>query len=142
MEVRTRANQPGGGGFKSCCVLGCFQASRFIFTICSVLSFHFSNHRIGNKKYFCFKYFHFFFAGVSLPRGSIGNATAQGSYLPSPRLVSSTLLSGEDKPSSEYTLVLMQWGQFLDHDLTHTPINKGKAYTVDQAGSQRSSLLC
>ena len=67
-----------------------------------------------------------YIAGVSLPRGATGNATTQGSYLPSPRLVSSTLMSGEDKPSTEYTLILMQWGQFLDHDLTHTPINKGE----------------
>ena len=47
------------------------------------------------------------------------------SKLPSPRQLSSALISHEDRPDREFTLLLMQWGQFVDHDITHTPLNKG-----------------
>lgn len=43
-------------------------------------------------------------------------------------MLSTALISHEDKPDTDYTLLLMQWGQFLDHDITHTPINKGIAF--------------
>lgn len=64
-----------------------------------------------------------FFAGVSLPRGSFPNG--RGSLLPSPRDLSAALISHEDRPDRDFTLLLMQWGQFVDHDITHTPLNKG-----------------
>ena len=47
------------------------------------------------------------------------------SELPSSRQLSSALISHEDRPDNEFTLLLMQWGQFVDHDVTHTPLNKG-----------------
>ncbi len=53
--------------------------------------------------------------------GSVANAVSD---LPSPRSASDALIPDRDKPSPEFTLMLMQWGQFLDHDLTHTPMVK------------------
>ncbi|KAK5650372.1 hypothetical protein RI129_001401 [Pyrocoelia pectoralis] len=44
----------------------------------------------------------------------------QGQPLSSPRLISTTLFSDEDIPNSEYTLMLMQYGQFLSHDITQS----------------------
>ncbi|XP_071549774.1 salivary peroxidase/catechol oxidase-like isoform X2 [Panulirus ornatus] len=42
--------------------------------------------------------------------------------LPSPRDVSRMLHDGEQRQPLPYlTLLVMQWGQFLDHDLVHTP---------------------
>lgn len=58
--------------------------------------------------------------GVNSPR-----AQANGAPLPSARLVSNRLAQESDRPSDNVTLILMQWGQFLDHDLTHTPISRG-----------------
>ena len=70
------------------------------------------------------KCFFFYSTGVSIPRGKLLNGTE---FLPSPRLISGALISHEDRPNRDYTLLLMQWGQFIDHDITHTPINKGIA---------------
>ena len=67
--------------------------------------------------------YYLFNTGVSIPRGKLLNGTE---FLPSPRLISGALISHEDRPNRDYTLLLMQWGQFIDHDITHTPINKGK----------------
>lgn len=58
--------------------------------------------------------------GFNLPRG----ATEQlhnGYRLPLPRLVSTTMIGTETiTPDDRYTHMLMQWGQFLDHDLDST----------------------
>ena len=69
--------------------------------------------------------------GLSRPRGmEDGDGDTSGkppsSSLPSPRDLSEALIPDRDNPSRDFTLLLMQWGQFLDHDLTHTPVVKGE----------------
>ncbi|XP_067682800.1 peroxidase-like isoform X2 [Haliotis asinina] len=61
--------------------------------------------------------------GISLPR----TTGSDGSPLVSPRLVSTTLHTPDvDATSqSDVTHMVMQWGQFLDHDVTNTPIERG-----------------
>ncbi|CAB0019328.1 unnamed protein product [Nesidiocoris tenuis] len=61
--------------------------------------------------------------GVNAPR----TEDARGRPLPSARLVSMTYAQDADHSSDNYTLMTMQWGQFLDHDLTHTPISRGES---------------
>jgi len=53
----------------------------------------------------------------SLPRGGLSSST-----LPSPRKISS-VVHRRDEPvgDSTVTVMLMQFGQFLDHDITLTP---------------------
>lgn len=46
--------------------------------------------------------------------------------LPSPRSISSQVILHQHDVYENLTILIMQWGQFLDHDLTHTPITKGK----------------
>ena len=45
-----------------------------------------------------------------------------GSALPSARLVSINIVPDVDAPSELDTHNVMQWGQFVDHDITHTPL--------------------
>ncbi|XP_068223713.1 peroxidase-like isoform X1 [Palaemon carinicauda] len=51
--------------------------------------------------------------------------STSGDSLPSARLVSTTVNRGPNVASSAHTILLMTYGQFLDHDLTATPIAKG-----------------
>ena len=53
--------------------------------------------------------------------------------LPSPRSVSTATISSQSRENEKYTLMLMQWGQFVDHDITHTPTVKGE---------EESGILC
>ncbi|KAK3866246.1 hypothetical protein Pcinc_028210 [Petrolisthes cinctipes] len=59
--------------------------------------------------------------GVNTPRFR----AQSGARLPSPRTVSSQVILDRDSIYDNFTLLIMQWGQFLDHDITHTPITKG-----------------
>ncbi|XP_067656392.1 myeloperoxidase-like [Haliotis asinina] len=85
--------------------------------------------------------------GISSPRvKAVG-----GGDLPSARLISTTVHtpSTEADRHANYTHMLMQWGQFLDHDITSTPTqqlevteNDGTtttAVTLDCCGSQQSN---
>lgn len=55
--------------------------------------------------------------GISYPRIKGVN----GGILPNPRHISSVIHHDNNKVDQRYTLALMQWGQFLDHDITLTP---------------------
>ena len=64
--------------------------------------------------------------GISEPKAR----SVMGHPLPNPRKVSQGIHSNEVTPDPKYTLMLMQWGQFVDHDLTHTPVARGHDNSV------------
>ncbi|KAK7069012.1 hypothetical protein SK128_018576, partial [Halocaridina rubra] len=59
--------------------------------------------------------------GISQPR----TRSVSGDSLPSPRTISTIIHNDISHPHARYTLMVMQFGQFLDHDITFTPVNKG-----------------
>ena len=59
--------------------------------------------------------------GISAPR----TRSVTGGLLPSARTVSTSIHNDISHPHARYTLMVMQFGQFLDHDITFTPLNKG-----------------
>uniref|UniRef100_A0A1W7R9Z5 Peroxidase n=1 Tax=Hadrurus spadix TaxID=141984 RepID=A0A1W7R9Z5_9SCOR len=60
--------------------------------------------------------------GISVPR-----VAQSGRPLPVPRDVSLSIHRHKDRPAQSYTMMVMSWGQFVDHDITLTPISR----TVD-----------
>lgn len=64
-----------------------------------------------------------------LPRRSKDGRTE----LPSARLLSSSLTQEPNVVDSIHTVLLMQMGQFVDHDITHTPTHSKKCCTSDNA---------
>ena len=60
-------------------------------------------------------------AGLMSPR----DRSVAGNPLPSPRLISVNIHNDVSAPHVRYNLMVMQWGQFIDHDITFTPVNKG-----------------
>nr|CAD7197864.1 unnamed protein product [Timema douglasi] len=70
--------------------------------------------------------------GVSHPR-----LTSQtGAPLPSPRLVSTMIHADISNLHTRYSLMLMQFAQFVDHDITFTPVHKGTS-TVSCLGRSK-----
>ena len=67
----------------------------------------------------------------------------RNSALPSARTVSQMLTKTIDKELIEKTLMLMQWGQFLDHDITLTPLTTCKLYylILSYLGTGHNSLI-
>ena len=57
--------------------------------------------------------------GVNLPR-----LAKDGSELPNSRLVSLSIAPEANIENNQYSLMLMQFGQFVDHDLTRTAITR------------------
>ncbi|TRY75389.1 hypothetical protein TCAL_06346 [Tigriopus californicus] len=45
--------------------------------------------------------------------------------LPSARMISNTIHKHVETDTSTFTMMVMQWGQFLDHDMTFTPQRRG-----------------
>ena len=66
------------------------------------------------------------FQRILLPKYSDGvwrpKLAVTGDALPSARLVSINIVPDVDAPSELDTHNVMQWGQFVDHDITHTPL--------------------
>ncbi|KAM9099196.1 putative oxidoreductase PXDNL isoform 2-T2 [Sarcophilus harrisii] len=59
--------------------------------------------------------------GFNLPRGVNSNSFSNKYPLPLPRIISTKMIgSATITPDDRYTHMLMQWGQFLDHDLDQT----------------------
>lgn len=62
----------------------------------------------------------FQFISLSLLSGWSKTKRYHGFFKPSARLVSSRIISTEEvSPDHHCTHMLMQWGQFVDHDLDH-----------------------
>jgi len=66
------------------------------------------------------------FQRVALPAYSDGvwrpRVSKSGAPLPSARLVSINIVPDVDAPAELDTHNVMQWGQFVDHDIAHTPL--------------------
>lgn len=60
--------------------------------------------------------------GISRPRVS---SVIPGVSLPNPRTVSALIHPDISNLHTRYALIVMQYAQFLDHDVTMTPIHKG-----------------
>ena len=53
-------------------------------------------------------------------------AARQGNeQLPSPRAVSNAIHTASEADTKQFTMMVMQWGQFVDHDITSTPQSRG-----------------
>uniref|UniRef100_A0A8C9SQK1 Peroxidasin n=1 Tax=Scleropages formosus TaxID=113540 RepID=A0A8C9SQK1_SCLFO len=77
--------------------------------------------------------------GFNLPRGT-SQRLQNGFPLPLPRLVSTTMIGTETiTPDDRYAHMLMQWGQFLDHDLDSTVVALSQSRFSD---GQLCSSVC
>jgi len=79
------------------------------------------------------------FQRTLLPQYSDGvwrpKVSKAGSPLPSARLISINIVPDVEAPSELDTHNVMQWGQFVDHDITHTPLFR-------LSGEQSNGIQC
>ena len=54
---------------------------------------------------------------ISLGIDGMRQSVVRDKNLPHPRLVTRTVHQDFDRPSGDMTILLMSWGQFIDHDL-------------------------
>ena len=67
-------------------------------------------------------HFLYYSLGISTPRFTGAN----GQPLKGARFISNTLFKGDNPLDNRFTIMLMQWGQFIDHDITRTdPVDPG-----------------
>ncbi|XP_014256496.1 uncharacterized protein LOC106670552 [Cimex lectularius] len=74
--------------------------------------------------------------GISSPRST----SVTGAPLPSARLVSSMIHADISYLHKRYTLMLMQFAQFVDHDITFTPSHRGFFASIPDCRSCDSAL--
>lgn len=67
-------------------------------------------------------FFFFFTLGIDEYRVSVVDA----SPLPEPRLITSTVHRDVDRPDNDLSILIMSWGQFIDHDLTLAAPPRGR----------------
>lgn len=60
--------------------------------------------------------------GLSLPRSK----SVSGGLLPNPRVVSNVCIGQYNDEDINYTTMLVAFGQFLDHDVTHVPVARNE----------------
>ncbi|ROT69525.1 hypothetical protein C7M84_012292 [Penaeus vannamei] len=58
--------------------------------------------------------------------------------LPNPRKISATVHRSLNRPSYKITMMVMQWGQFLDHDITATAQSRGFNHSVPRCCNERT----
>ena len=70
--------------------------------------------------------------------------SVQGGELPSARMVADRIVQRISlEPETDLSVHLMQWGQFLTHDLDHTPeIKPEKGKTWDCCGKDSEHIAC
>ncbi|KAL0279058.1 UNVERIFIED_CONTAM: hypothetical protein PYX00_000696 [Menopon gallinae] len=74
--------------------------------------------------------------GVSKPRMT----GSSGRPLPSPRLVSTMIHADISNLHNRYSMMLMQFSQFLDHDITFTPVHRGFFASIPDCRSCDSAI--
>lgn len=75
--------------------------------------------------------------GISIPRSK----TTSGNRLPSPRLVSNLVHHAKKVENPRYSHLVMEFGQFIDHDITHSPVDQntdGTALNCSMCDSSRT----
>ncbi|CAB3405165.1 unnamed protein product [Caenorhabditis bovis] len=74
--------------------------------------------------------------GISAPRSK----SVSGGRLSSPRIISNAVHSAAPIENVKYTHLLMEFGQFIDHDITHSPVDQNADGTPLNCSSCDASL--